>query len=282
MQLFTALGLWVGGLIVMMDTENLLAVDAAGDILNANLYFFSWASLISTVSLLVAYGFQVNDATMLSSNAQSAGYWAGICVASLVAFMSAIQTFAKGETMDGLEYDCAGDSNDRGTGYCERLKFSISLGAIGTVVAGICSLLTFKMSNELNGLVSFVMLFGWSLGVAFATFGEKSPAIRAGNLYFSSWAAFVMSLFMVSTSVKNYLATNDKRSPETKNEKLVSIEMDRPEEAPGQPEKEAEVSSQSEGILFPSPTLQNREAPSDVDSTPEKVPVESVDVPSQA
>lgn len=271
----------MGGLIVMMDTENMLAVDAAGGILNANLYFFGWASLISTVSLLVAYGFQVNDSTMLSSNAQSAGYWAGICVASLVAFMSAIQTFVKGETMDSLEYDCLGDSDDYGTGYCERLKFSISLGAIGTVVAGTCSLLTFKMSNELNGFVSFIVLFAWSLGVAFATFGNKSPANRVGNLYFSSWAAFVMSLFMVSTSVKNYLATKDQRLSDTKNDKFVSLETERPEEAPGQSENEAEASSPSEGILFPSPILPDAEATSDAACAPESVPVESVEVPSQ-
>lgn len=264
----------------MMDTDNLLAVDTAGNILNANLYFFGWASLITTVALFVAYGFQVNDETMTSGNTQSAGYWAGICVASLVASISALQTLAKSEAIDGLEYDCHGDSVDHSTGYCERLKFSVSLGTMSTLVAGVCSFLAFKMSNELNGFVSFIMLFAWTLGVAFATFGEKSPANRVGNLYFSSWAAFVMSLFMVSTSVKNYLATKHEHSSDTKTKHPAPLDTDRPEEAPNQTDNEAETSTPAEGVPFPSSDFPQTDATVDATFVPENVPVSSIEVPS--
>jgi len=216
----------------MMDTNNSLAVNASGDILNPNLYFFSWLSLSLVVALLVGYGHEVNAATMVFEN--GAGYWAGISVASVVALASSLQTFFKGSDLEGVDYDCQNDPDDQESGYCKRLKFSISLGAISAVVTGTCCLLSFKMTNLIHGAVSGVVFLAWTIGVAFVTFGDVSPGDGVGNLYFGVWAAFIMSLFMVSTSVKKYLASrNEEQAAGTVNATGV-VEMT-VEEAPVSP-----------------------------------------------
>lgn len=43
------LGLWAAGMAAIMSPNNGQAVDAEGGILNANLYFFAWASLAAAV-----------------------------------------------------------------------------------------------------------------------------------------------------------------------------------------------------------------------------------------
>jgi len=273
----------------MMDTDNSLAVDADGNIVNANLYFFSWLSLITTVWLLVRYGEQVNDSVMATSgNIACAGYWAGICVASLVAMASSIEMYAKGVTLgDGRQYDCPAEQ-DFGSGYCERLKFAVALGVIATVSAGICSLLSFKMTSAVHASASFLMLFAWALGVAFVTFGDKSPGNSVGNLYFSSWFAFILSLFMVSTSIKNYLAEREERRGQTENEQGnkagdPSLDTER-----GERTDDEKTASPSEGPLTPvsaaTPKLELKSGDadeSDEDTADLNVPVPNVAIPAQ-
>lgn len=49
------LSLWAAGLAAIMDPDNLQAVTERGGILNANLYFFSWASLAAAVWIFCSY-----------------------------------------------------------------------------------------------------------------------------------------------------------------------------------------------------------------------------------
>ncbi|CAB9509469.1 expressed unknown protein [Seminavis robusta] len=195
--LLTELGLWVGGLIVMMDTQNMLALDGAGRIVNANLYFFGWANLTGTVALLVGYA---NHSDLTATNpTNGVGYWAGLCIASLVAMSSSIQTLVNGVTLDGEDFDC-----DRGPSYCNRLKFSITLGAVSTLAGGLGCLISFQfnLSAAAKASASLAMFLAWAVGVSLTTFGEQSPGNRVGNLYFSCWGAFVFSVFMLSSSIK--------------------------------------------------------------------------------
>lgn len=206
--LFTELGFWVGGLIVMMDTNLLMALDENGGILNANLYFFSWASLATTVALLVDYHLQQNlPSTASSDHIPNEGYWAGIAVASLVAMISSLQVFVNDITVQEESFQCQGD--DAESGFCQRLKFSIALGAVSCFFSAACGLLCSKMSCLVSAITSFMALFAWVLGVAFVTFGDESPGTNVGNLYFSCWASFVLSLCMVSSCIKFFMALRE-------------------------------------------------------------------------
>lgn len=49
------LGLWAAGMPAIMDPDNFQAVDERGAILDANLYFFSWASLAAAVWIFSSY-----------------------------------------------------------------------------------------------------------------------------------------------------------------------------------------------------------------------------------
>lgn len=49
------LAMWAAGLAAMMDPDNLHAVTERGGILNANLYFFAWASLAASVWIFCSF-----------------------------------------------------------------------------------------------------------------------------------------------------------------------------------------------------------------------------------
>ena len=49
------LALWAAAMPSIMDPDNLQAVDERGAIFNANLYFFSWASLVAAIWIFSSY-----------------------------------------------------------------------------------------------------------------------------------------------------------------------------------------------------------------------------------
>lgn len=273
----------------MMDTKNVLAVDENGRILNPNLYFFSWASLIATVTLFVGYGQQVNAPIMASGTILNAGYWAGVCVASLVALVSSVHVFVNRNTLQGEEFVCQNQDADSESGFCERLKFSIALGATSLCVTGACYILSSKVSTVANASASFVILFAWTFGVAFVTFGDNSPGNDVGNLYFSCWAAFVLSLFMVSTNMKNFLAEREASSLMEEREKKAVIlsdpssDTEKAEKPQCKADDEVETTSPSEGPTTPTSIAIVKDDQSGLDTPSDEVadpsaPISNVDI----
>jgi len=62
-----------------------------------------------------------------------------------------------------------------------------------------------QLTNMIELGVSVVLGIMYIFGVAFITFGNGS-GVGIGNIYFSTWAGFVVSLMLASASFKEFTA----------------------------------------------------------------------------
>jgi hypothetical protein len=61
--------------------------------------------------------------------------------------------------------------------------------------------------------MAMLMLVVWCFGVGYITFGDTSPGTNIGNLYFSTWASFCISVML---SASAYGTCRNKESTEDK------------------------------------------------------------------
>jgi hypothetical protein len=190
------LALWAAAMPSIMDPDNFQAVDERGEIFNANLYFFSWASLVAVIWIFC------NDTTISkylkrgddSGTPPNMTKWYMFVAASVVVMTSSIRLYKADNNQCN-----DGDSSS----FCQRVKYALSLGAIG-VVFGIVEILLSNMgmlSTYPEAGLTFVLFALFVVGIAVITFGgQKGPATNIGNLYFSTWIGFVLAMFLVSES----------------------------------------------------------------------------------
>jgi hypothetical protein len=204
------LGFWASGLPIIMDPERNIAVakpdavdtEIAPTVLNANLYFFSWLSLAAVIYLsgsLLQEFWGVDVRTTPTKSAR----WYGITASSLVVMGSCVRTFQAA--------NCDGEmTNGDEVKFCRRTKLGISMGVIGFFFAAGMTILIQKM--QLTVLADFAIttfqLTLWCFAVGYITFGA-SPGATIGNLYFSTWIAFILSVFLFAQSFREYVASRE-------------------------------------------------------------------------
>lgn len=163
------------GMPTIMNPDNQQALNTDGSILNANLYFFSWAGLAVAVYIFCTWLFHRCFTKRNLTAGVPSNKWYLLLAAAVIVMSSAVRL---------LDQNCETDSK-----LCHRTKFAIAAGAMGTFCALVVSILSF--TNHLGmwpeaisaGLI-FVLFV---LGIAFLTFGgENAPASNVGNLYFST------------------------------------------------------------------------------------------------
>jgi len=170
------------------------------NVVNANLYFFSWLSLATITyiagNLLQEWtGLSVRDA-MNASTTPKTGKWYGLAGSSMVVMVSSVRLFNSS--------NCADDSTE----YCRRTKFGISVGVLSFVFSiALACILSKATSVTFFELVSTtVMLTFWCFGVGFITFGQ-APGSRIGNLYFSTWISFILIVAIFAAVFRDFLSS---------------------------------------------------------------------------
>jgi hypothetical protein len=88
-QAFISLGLWCAVLPAMMKPTNNIAQGSDGEILNANLYFFSWGSFIMALSIFSAYLHDVYGVGKSLSNKNFKTFFWGALMATSFVTMAA-------------------------------------------------------------------------------------------------------------------------------------------------------------------------------------------------
>jgi hypothetical protein len=182
-------------------SPSITPISPAPTVTNANLYFFAWLSFCAAIYLsgsLIQELFGVS----VQQIATKAARWYGLTAASLVVLASAVRTFrsANCNTVDAT-----------GTEYCKRTKFAISVGVIGfALAAGMTVLVQQSMQLTLvtEAAIATLQLTLWCFGVSYITFG-KSPGSTIGNLYFSAWICFILTVFLFAVSFREYVAGRD-------------------------------------------------------------------------
>jgi hypothetical protein len=193
-----------------MDPDRNIAVakpdavntEIAPTVLNANLYFFSWLSLAATIYLsgsLLQEFWGVDVRTTPTKSAR----WYGITASSLVVLGSCVRTFNAAHCSEPME-------NDAEVKFCRRTKFGISMGVIGFFFAATMTALIQKMTLTVLadfGITTFQLIL-WCFAVGYITFGV-SPGATIGNLYFSTWIAFILAVFLFAQSFREYVASRE-------------------------------------------------------------------------
>jgi hypothetical protein len=163
------------GMPTIMNPENQQALNTDGSILNANLYFFSWAGLAVAVYIFCTWLFHHCFTKRNLPAGVPSNKWYLLLAAAVIVMSSAVRL---------LDQNCETDSK-----LCHRTKFAVAAGAMGTFCALVVSILSF--TNHLGmwpeAITAGLLFVLFVLGIAFLTFGgENAPASNVGNLYFST------------------------------------------------------------------------------------------------
>ena len=96
-----------------------------------------------------------------------------------------------------IEYHTSQDCGSNKSEECKSNKYAISLGSCGFVIAlSIIGMIYFKALNVyVESGVVVVMLGLYAAGVAVIT-SENGSGAAIGNLYFSTWIGFLITVFL--------------------------------------------------------------------------------------
>ena len=199
--------LWCIGLPIIMNPKDSIAVSYT-QVVNANLYFGSWTAFfcilwISANLAKLLYG--VDIAARASPLIKSRrGKWYALVAASIVVMCSSIRVFKA--------FQCSTDEMLKAP-TCKQTKYAISAGVLGTVESALCTLwqANYGIGRVHERVAAFLMVIIWALGLIFITFGE-GPGHSIGNLYFATWASFILSVLIFAECLNEYLGVQQQAS----------------------------------------------------------------------
>jgi hypothetical protein len=192
---FFLLIIWSACLPTIMNPNNNIAVSGIGQgsIINSNLYFFSWISFVCIILILGSYGRDVMGSRFKKAISPKTTTWLGLLAASIVLLATASKVHQ--------DVDCVSDVGD--LSYCKRTDYAIALGVFG-MLAPILALVLISMGKinlTIETVLSALMFVMFTFGVGFITFGDSRPAASGGNLYFSTWIGFSLSVVLLSKCI---------------------------------------------------------------------------------
>ena len=143
--------MWCGGLPVVMKPANALAVNDIGGILDANLYFFSWAGFIMSLLLLIGWYSGGRGEEAIGIAREQAVTWGSLAAASFIVMVSATRIFRSRNCKDSF-------SNEEK--LCRRTAFGIAAGAFSGVV-GFVLIFLGKNVNITTTVTAVVLAIMW-------------------------------------------------------------------------------------------------------------------------
>jgi hypothetical protein len=191
---------WATTVSIVANATTGLAVstESNNNVVNGNLYYFSWAGFVTAVMLLVAYlrgVFGVDLAGEIKNRAARLTLWSGMLACALVVMGSSANVFDQ-DCSTGMETEA----------FCARTKFAISLGALSTIAS--LAVVGMKMATSMApflmeaALALFLAVFN-GFGVAFITSAE-GPGSPIGNLYYFTWLSFLCSFLLCASCYEDY------------------------------------------------------------------------------
>jgi len=193
---FFLLILWCGGIGIITSTNRDLAVNCEGTILDANLYYFSWASFILCFVIFMTYlrsvhvfdPGEIGKISILNHDRRIL-YWGGSLISNIVVCASIadlLQSSCNSIMKDGL--------------FNQQALLGMVISICGTGVCFYVLFRKFKKQNnrmstlEFSGSVCLSMMF--LVGAVLLT-GEHEPGSNIGNLYYSVWSSFFFSTILL-------------------------------------------------------------------------------------
>lgn len=191
---------WSATVAVVSDPHNGLAVNSDNAVVFGNLYYFSWAGFVTSITLTGSYlrsAFHVDVAGTVRTRSARLNQWSALLAFSLVVMGTGANIF---------DADCRMDGRDGR--WCRRTALAVSLGCVGTVVSLLVvglKVATATAPFVLEVFSSFVLFVAWGVGVAYIT-SEYGPGAALGNMYYFSWMTFLCTFLLGSSCYEDYQA----------------------------------------------------------------------------
>ena len=187
LSLFT-FGAWLSNLVVTMHAESSWAVNAIGDIKMANLYYFSWASIITSGLQMSSY---MKKLLGIKPRSILIILWLAIVKVCFVVFGAGVHIWYS-----------INDTCDSGNTFCKRTEFATLVGLIGMSMGSLVALWHMVQKTEtrvhlyveMSLSIALLVLFGVG---AFVITTIGGPGESVGDLYYATWLAFLVSLAIV-------------------------------------------------------------------------------------
>ena len=184
--------------------------DAAQQVQSANLYYASWAGFITSILIAVEYArvaFGVDAASTIRGQAKRLDLWSGLLCFTVVVLGSCART---------IKIDCR-DGNDelKPDGYCPRTKFGVAASVFGVTASLAMIYLKIKAGGApflTEAYVSMFLVICETLSVALLT-SASGPGSAVGNLYYFSWASFIMSAYILFSCYGEWSGHDESADP---------------------------------------------------------------------
>lgn len=189
-------------LVFTMHSESSWAVNAIGEIQVANLYYFTWASIVTAGLLMMSY---VKKILGLNAEDLVTVVWAAVCKVCFIILGGGYHVW---HTIADV---CTLDDAIR-TGavtYCSRTILAIVVAITGMLASGSISLTRFSFHKccptsmvrirahvQMVVAIFLVLLFGAALVLIT---GIGGPGQSVGDLFYGTWLAFLLSIGLVVT-----------------------------------------------------------------------------------
>lgn len=181
-------GIWVIDLVLTMHSEDSWAVNGIGGIRMANLYYFSWAAIITAGLQMMSYlkpflGEKANDVMLL--------VWGAIVKVAFVILGAAMHIW------HSIGGNCTDEDNQAGAiAFCSRTVFAIvvaltgmCMGCFVLLVRGLKWPFTNRIRIHVEAVISVFLVLLFGVAVALIT-SIGGPGQSVGDLYYSTWLAF--------------------------------------------------------------------------------------------
>ena len=188
--------LWFVNLVLTMHSGDSWAVNGIGEIRNANLYYFSWASILSAGLQMASY---MKALVGIAEEDIMSVVWAAICKVCFVILGAALHVWHT--IADNCDFE---EITNGAYTYCSRTTLALAVALTGMLVGGLVvtarvllilcpGLQCSRVQAHIEMIVSVFLMFLFGTAVAMIT-GIGGPGQSVGDLYYSTWLAFWVSL----------------------------------------------------------------------------------------
>jgi hypothetical protein len=189
-------GLWLCNLVLTMHSEDSWAVNGIGEIEMANLYYFSWAAILTAGLQMMSY---VKSFLRIKKTDYMSVVWVAICKVCFVILGAALHIWHT--IADNCDFD---EITSGAVTFCSRTVLAIIVALTGMLVGGlvvtgrlmvaVCPMCQCRrVQAHVEMLISLFLVLLFGAAVALIT-GIGGPGQSVGDLYYSTWLAFFVSI----------------------------------------------------------------------------------------
>jgi len=210
---------WAATVSTVTDDSG-IAMSSDGAVNNGNIYYFSWAGFVCSVTLLTSYlnsCFKVDVAGEIKTRSARLTTWSAHLAVAMVVMGSAASIFDR---------KCATGSPWSGT-FCDRDLYALVLGCLSSfaslIIIGM-KIATAAAPFMLEAVLALLFLVFYGVEVALVT-SPKGPGAPLGNLYYFSWGAFLSSFFLVASIVEDYNSAKTASPSHDNDEEVQDVQL---------------------------------------------------------